>query len=334
MENLVTIIIPIYNAEKYLSKTLESVLNQTYKNLEIILINDGSTDNSKEICTKFANEDKRIIFIDKENGGPSEARNKGLEISKGEYIAFVDSDDYLELNYIERLLETLKDKGVQCVLCGYNRVYDQKAEKIVREESIYLNKEEFLSSILTVQGGLGFTWGKLWKREEIQNIRFNKDIKIGEDALFCMEACKNIDKVFILNEALYNYKFNPNSIVRSYDSEYVNRILTSTKKAKEYIEKEYKDNERILKKINNYIAYHVLLISVNYCFNKKNNLSLVGQIKKLKEICNIKEFKEAIKNSNYDGLSLTRKITLFTIKYRLYLCTMIIAKIRQIQFKQ
>ena len=101
MEDLVSIIVPVYNTEKYLSKCLDSIVNQTYKNLEIILINDGSTDNSKAICEDFAKKDKRIQVINKENSGVSVSRNKGLSLAKGNYIAFIDADDYAELNYIE-----------------------------------------------------------------------------------------------------------------------------------------------------------------------------------------------------------------------------------------
>ena len=100
---LISIIIPVYNAEKYLKKCLDSVINQTYKNLEIILVDDGSTDKSPEICDKYAEKDSRIIVLHKENGGVSSSRNAGLDIFKGEYLSFVDSDDYVEPDYIEYL---------------------------------------------------------------------------------------------------------------------------------------------------------------------------------------------------------------------------------------
>ncbi len=334
MEDLVSIIIPVYNTEKYLSKCLESVINQTYKNLEIILINDGSTDKSKEICESFAKKDKRIQILNKENSGVSSARNHGMRLAKGQYIAFIDGDDYAEENYIEELLKNLKQTESDCVLCGYNRVYDKKIEQITKEKNIYLNKEEFLFSILNVQTGTGFTWAKLWKREAIKDVQFDEEVKIGEDALFCMKACKNINKVYILNKALYNYRFNASSAVRKYDQGYADKILKSMQIAKRYIEKEYSKDEEAIKKVNNYIAYHILLISVNFAFNKENNLSSTKQIKKMKEICNIPEFKEGIKSSNYEALSLTRKITLFTIKYKLYFLTMLIARVRQIQFRR
>lgn len=334
MEDLITIIIPIYNVEKYLRECIESVLNQTYKNLEIILIDDGSKDNSAKICDEYEEKEKRIKVIHKENGGVSSARNKGLEIATGDYITFIDGDDYIDKDYIEKLLKNLKEKNVECVLCGFNRIYDKSAEIITKGENKLISKKEFLDSILNVQGGAGMACAKLWKKETIINLRFNEKIKIAEDSLFGIQAVKNVNNVYILNEALYNYRFNKNSAVRKYNKDFANICLESMKAAKKYIEKEYANEKEVKEKFNNYIAYHILLITVNYCFNNENALNWIKQIKSLKEVANIPEYKEGIKKSNYDGLSLTRKITLFTIKYKLYFITMLIGKIRQAQFKK
>lgn len=326
LEDLITVIIPVYNAEKYIAECLESLINQTYKNLEIIVINDGSKDNSGTICDQYKEKDSRIQVIHKENGGVSLARNSGLEIAKGKYIAFVDGDDYLDKEYFEKMLKILKEKQVDIVLCGFNRVYDNNIEKVTKGKSLIMNKEEFLTDILNVQGGAGIVHSKLWKKEVIQGTNFDKNIKIGEDSYFCIQAVKNVNNVYVLDEALYNYRFNNESAVRKYKKDFPDLCLTSMKIAKKYIEKEYNNNKNIIKKFNNYIAYHILLIIVNYCFNNENKLNWIGQIKCLKEVCKVPEYKEAIKYSNYDGLSLTRKITLFTIKYKLYFITMLIRK--------
>ena len=333
MEDLITIIVPIYNVEKYLRECIESICRQTYRNIEIILINDGSNDNSAKICDEYKEKDSRIKVIHKENGGVSSARNKGLEIAKGAYITFVDGDDYIDEKYCEKLLKNLKENNVECILCGFNRIYEKTAEVVTKGENLLLDKNKFLNSILTVQGGAGIAAAKLWKRKAVINVRFNEKIKIGEDSLFGIQAAKNVNNVYILNEALYNYRFNKNSAVRKYNKDFANICLKSMQEAKKYIEKEY-SKEEIKDKFNNYITYHVLLITVNYCFNNENNLNWIKQIKCLKEVANIPEYKEGIKKSDYDGLSLTRKITLFTIKHRLYFITMLIGKIRQAQFKR
>ena len=334
MEDLVTIIVPVYNTEKYVEKCLESIVNQTYQKLEVILVDDGSTDKSKEICIRYKEKDDRIKLIEQKHGGVGKARNTALENVKGKYVYFLDSDDYLENDCIEKLLAKLKETNSDIVICGYNRVYNEKIEKFIVQKNETLNNLELLKRILEVQGGFGYCCGKLWKIETIKDIKFNTDLKIAEDALFCMETCKNMEKIYIMNEALYNYKFNENSAVRKYDENFVDDILKSMKVAKNYLEKEYKGNEKIINKLNNYIAYHILLITVNYCFNDKNGLNFIEQIERLKTICNIEEFKIAIKKSDYEGLSITRKITLFTLKYKLYFITMLIGKIRQAQFKK
>lgn len=196
-----------------------------------------------------------------------------------------------------------------------------------------LKNIEFLEKILFVQSGLGFCHMKLWKKSIIGDIRFNEELKVGEDALFNINVSKNAEKFYMLNMPLYNYRFNEMSAVRRYDDKYADKYLQSMKVTQKYINQYYNDNENILKKINNYVAYHVLLIIINYCMNPRNNLNFINQLKLINKICQIEEFKNAIKLSDYDGFSITRKVTLFTLKHELYFFTTIIGKIRQMQFK-
>ena len=123
MEPLISVIIPIYKAEKYIEKCVRCVLAQSYRNLEVILVDDGSPDSSGAICDKLATEDCRIRVIHKENGGAATARNAGLDVMTGEYIAFVDADDYMELNYIETLYRTLKENNAQVSICNFKTGY-------------------------------------------------------------------------------------------------------------------------------------------------------------------------------------------------------------------
>ena len=148
MEDLITIIVPIYNVEKYLRECIESICRQTYRNIEIILINDGSNDNSAKICDEYKEKDSRIKVIHKENGGVSSARNKGLEIAKGAYITFVDGDDYIDEKYCEKLLKNLKENNVECVLCGFNRIYEKTAEVVTKGENLLLDKNKSEKKLL------------------------------------------------------------------------------------------------------------------------------------------------------------------------------------------
>lgn len=336
MNDLISVIVPVYNVEKYLKECIESIINQTYKNLEIILVDDGSPDNCGKICDNYAKQDKRIKVIHKENGGVSSARNKGLEACTGKYITFVDSDDFIELNFCEVMLKKIKETASDCIVSGYNRVYENKSETIMNSQLQIINQMEFLQKILQVQLGMGFCHMKLWKSEIIikNNIKFDSQLLVGEDALFCMQASEYVQKVCLLDRALYNYRFNTQSLVRKYDNNYANKYLEAMKKTTIYLFSKYNNNLEITKKTNNYITYHVLLIVVNYCFNTKNGLSFFKQTESLKNTCNIVEFKNAIEKCDYKGFSLSRKIAVFTLKKRLYFITAIIAKVRQFQFRR
>lgn len=331
MEELISVIVPIYNAEKYLKRCIESIINQTYKNMEIILINDGSKDNSKKICNEFLEKDCRIKLINKENEGVSAARNYGINVAIGKYISFVDADDWLEKNFLLEMYNKLKEYNVDYVTCGYNRAYDNCVKMLnndLKEELVSPN--EYIIKILNVQNGYGFAHMKLIRKNAIGNIRFNTNISVGEDAFFNIQLCKKIDKFLIYNKALYNYYFNQNSVVRNYDKNYCNKYLNSMNLMNSYIRNNYLDSE-VIQNLYNYIAYHILLICVNYCYHPENNNK---SIKLIREVCNIELFKKSIKNSNYKNLSITRKVSLFSLKNRLYVIMALICIIRQKQFRK
>ena len=185
----ITVIVPVYKAEKFLNKCLETIVNQSYKNLEIILVNDGSPDNSLEIAEKFEKGDKRIKIINKKNEGVSVARNTALDIATGEYICFIDSDDYVDLNMIEEMHEKIKFFDADLVLSDYNRVFPDKVkeEGMVIEEGFYSDKKilmEFFEDYISLTDKFGtnqFACTKLFKKSIIDkyNLRFNKNLKIG-----------------------------------------------------------------------------------------------------------------------------------------------------------
>ncbi len=326
-EPLISVIIPVYKVEQYLDKCIESVVNQTYKNLEIILVDDGSPDTCPQKCDDWKNKDKRIIVIHKENGGVSSARNEGIAKAKGDWITFVDSDDWLEKKYIKKMyFECQKNKCDAC-LCSYNRIVSEKVEKI----SFYnvdtkLTGKQYLINSLNPITGFGFCHMKLYKRNLI-DVSFNTELSVGEDALFNEQVATNIKNAYYITDNLYNYRINEHSVVKRYDENYVDKYLKSIIANKQYIFKNYKDDAEIIQNYYNYVAFHVFLIAVNYCYNKNNK----NRNKELRRVCNIDEFKTAIKKSNYNNLNLAYKITLFTLKYKLYFVTGLICKIRQMQ---
>lgn len=326
-EDLISIIVPVYKVEKYLKRCLDSIINQTYTNLEIILVDDGSPDNSGKICDEYALKDNRITVIHKENGGVSSARNTGLNSSTGKWISFVDSDDWIDENYFSTMMRNIND-DVDVIICSYNRVVNEKYEQIrYFYKTKSLNNYEYLNNVLNPQSGFGFCHMKLYRKKVIHEINFNENLKVGEDALFNLKISSNIKKAIFIPDTLYNYRINSESVVKKFDIEYVQKYLKAMQYTKEYIFNNYKD-KFVYQNYYNYVAFHLLLISVNYCFHKKNKLN--GR-KELKKVCNILEFREALQKSNYNNISLTRKISLFCLKYKLYFIMELICRIRQKQ---
>lgn len=190
-KGLVSIIIPVYNAQEYLDDCIKSVLGQTYKNFEVILIDDGSLDKSLKICNGYSEWDNRIIVIHKENGGVSSARNMGLDVAKGDYILFVDSDDYIAEDYIESHINFDAD----VVVSG-----TEKSGAYLKNE-ILKNEGEFV--------GFGGPWKKLYKKELISNTRFREEIKIGEDIIFNLEILKKTENIYYITYDGYHIRYNP-----------------------------------------------------------------------------------------------------------------------------
>lgn len=216
MENdLISIIIPVYNVEKYLRQCLESVINQTYKNLEIILVDDGSKDASGGICDEYAEKDGRIKVIHKENGGVSSARNVGLENVTGSYIAFIDSDDYVLPCFIERLYNIVKKHNVDLVDCNYTTFEDNVIVKeLGNDVEKIINKKEMQMRIYTVKGIRTIVlWNKLYKKELFNDLNF-PDGKINEDEALIHRIIGNMKgQAAILDTELYYYRQNNTSIM-------------------------------------------------------------------------------------------------------------------------
>lgn len=214
MQELVTVIVPIYNSERYLEACIRSIMNQTYKNLEIILIDDGSRDSSLCICYDMQKLDDRIIVISKENSGVSSTRNLGLDNTHGQYVYFCDSDDLVKPTMIATMLKKIKEANVDMACSSYCIIRDNggmvESNKTPYEEYI-LDKNEMLSLILSNidKQYRGYLWNKLFKADYLKTVRFNDKLKICEDEVFCVNYVKNIEKGIFFNEELYQYRDNP-----------------------------------------------------------------------------------------------------------------------------
>lgn len=203
---MISVIVPVYNSEKSLKKCIESVLKQSEQDLELLLINDGSTDKSAEICREYEKKDKRVHVIDKENEGVSAARNTGILYARGEYIQFVDSDDFIEKDMCKSLLQAVKEQNTDFAFCGFHHIFQGRdIEKLPKTSEILDRKclcEEFLG--LYEQGFLNMPWNKLYRRDLISDY-FEADLSLGEDLLFNLSYLENVKKISVVKKPLYHY---------------------------------------------------------------------------------------------------------------------------------
>lgn len=202
----ISIIVPVYNVENYLDRCISSILNQTYSDFELILIDDGSPDSSPAMCDKYARENEKIKVIHKENAGPSSARNRGLELAQGEYVLFVDSDDFVEPEYIETLV-TPAESGTADMVVSNAFLLDKGADKapISSNESFVVDAKDFLKIGYGVM--LGSIWNKLYCRAIIKenNITFPENMTLCEDVVFNANYFKHVKKIAYINKCIYNY---------------------------------------------------------------------------------------------------------------------------------
>lgn len=277
VQNLISVIIPIYNAAPYIERCLLSVVNQTYRNLEIIIVNDGSTDNTGEIIDRFAKIDERIIVIHKENTGVSDTRNRGLDIARGDYVGFVDGDDEAHLDMFEFLLANARKYNADISHCGFELVNPDQTIPINGTGVVVVqNRSESITSLL--QGKLfePSNWNKLFKRELLNGLRYAIDIRINEDLLFNVEAFNQCERAVYEDVVKYRYMYNPSSAARSgFDISKTNNILTVARRIKALLSNDFEmkgvvDRFYAEKLINLYRTLHE---------NKATNTELFSELR-------------------------------------------------------
>ena len=320
MKDLISVIVPIYNVEKYLKKCLDSIINQTYNNLEIILVDDGSPDNCGKICDEYAKKDNRIKVIHKENGGVSSARNKGLDIANGEYVFFIDSDDYIELDAIEKLLSMGKSDFI--ISKGY-RI--EKNERIAIDNDILKSetinnpeyKEKIFSKLLLGKVTSG-PFAKMYKRNVIEKnkLRFNEELEFGEDTIFTFCFINYSSSFSNVNEYTYNYVTDLNSITQKYSKKTFKRVDNLVKNFKNILLPMLESKHQ-----NEYYFYIVYLLNhlcIEYIFNEQTNLKPKEQKKLLKNLMEKEEYAEAVKNVKINKLTPRKKVMVFLMRMKLY----------------
>ena len=246
-DSLISIVIPIYNAEKYLEECLNSIKNQTYKNIEVIMVNDGSKDNSETICKRFSEDDTRFRYFTKVNGGVSSARNLGLDNVKGEYITFIDADDWIAEKHLELLINSIKKTNSDIGVSSYKefnnkdtyyiRVYTKQEKNLLNFEK--MNRDKFLSlfpKLMSANVCFNNAVSKLFRKDLVKNLRFDTSIKYGEDLDFYFRLYLNVDSISYVDELTYVYRIHGDSTTSNFNQEHAEQELTIFKQMYEKIQ--------------------------------------------------------------------------------------------------
>ena len=209
-----SIIIPVYNAEKTLERCLESIRGQCFSNYEVILIDDGSSDNSFKICTQYAEKDCRYFVVHQENRGPSAARNIGVDIAKGKWICFVDSDDSISYDYLQTIFDVVQKEEAEAIFLGYYKVSENGEKEECIPINAYDNDKVKTLMALSENDMFGYTWIKCLKKEIIRDVRFDETLNLFEDEIFTCYIMQNCKKINVIKKAIYNYFLgNANSLI-------------------------------------------------------------------------------------------------------------------------
>lgn len=324
---LVSIIVPIYNVETYLSQCLDSLVNQTYRNIEIICVNDGSTDNSLFILEKYALEDERIKIVSQKNSGLSSARNIGINYVNGQYICFLDSDDWMEVNAIETVVTKIINIDFDVVLWGYIKEFKNHREQVflssVEEQycntmshSLYqriigpikqqLSQPDKVDSFITV-------WGKLYKASLIKEnkITFVSTREIGtEDLLFNAEVFSYVTNALVLDKCYNHYrKYNTTSLTSIYKPE----LFIRWKSLQDRLWNIVSGDQILLEAYKNRIAITIIGLGLNECFS---NNSIFVKYKNLMKILHTDRYKEAYEQLDFSYFPIHWKIFFLCAKYR------------------
>jgi len=308
----VSVIVPVFNVEKYLRKCLDSLVNQTFKDYEVILVNDGSTDSSENIISEYTSKYPFIKSFNKENGGMSSARNLGLNYASGEYIAFVDSDDYVELFFLEKMYEKAKSTDSDVVICDYYAINSE--EKRYMKCHMNYSPDEKIEYLLSPP----MVWSKLIKKEIMDQIRFKEGIYY-EDLDICIRLHSLINKVSFVDEPLYNYYVQHSGSIMTQKSfnNHLLDIFTVLDDCKKILEEKY------FREIEYIYITHLLRTATLRFLDYPNTLEYLVRINAVME----REFPNWRENDYYHKSSNKVKVICFLAIHRMYFVLRIIKKI-------
>lgn len=325
----ISIIVPIYNAENHLEKCIKSILTQTVEDLELILVDDGSKDNSLNICNAYASRDSRVKVIHQKNAGVSAARNHGIEVAGGDYIGFVDSDDWIDAHMYERLLEEAKKTNADVVMCDATTVYRSGKTQVDTITQLSTNqilkKTDFTPSLLVEMAGS--VWRCIYKNNrydgklmQCKNLHFPLGVKFSEDRIFNIYAFGYANKVSYIKETYYYRYINEKSAVHRFHEDYFEAYKKAAGEIEKAIDLAWNAEEKYkIAYLQQFISGSLMAIC-NYYY-KTSTMDKKARKEALKKVCNDQDLRKAIKKSNYIGILskvvMNRKINLLVIYAKL-----------------
>lgn len=283
MGDKISVIVPIYKVENYLHRCVDSIINQTYTNLEIILVDDGSPDNCPMICDEYAKKDSRIRVVHKKNGGLSDARNAGLDIATGEYIMFIDSDDFVDTEMMGSMMRNMIDDNVDMVVCNIKYVYEDREVVKYNQSDRILDRYEAMEEYLKDGVVQAVAWNKLYKKSLINNMRY-KVGKTNEDEFFTYKIVDKTEKIYYNSRPFYNYIQRDSSIMGKYSIKRLDGVEASYERLN-FIKKKYPTLYEKEKKtfVNLCIySYQMILREPNLDKDKQGRKTLNNYRKKIK----------------------------------------------------
>ena len=345
---LVSIIVPIYNVEKHLRQCIDSILEQTYENLEVILVNDGSQDSCSEICDEYSKKDSRVIVIHKKNGGLSSAREKGMENATGDYVMFVDGDDWVEITTVEECISQVKkQKDITCVMFSYIKETAKKSIPMhifddslhmpvdIAEENVYrrlfglsnneLSHPERMENVVSC-------CMKLYKSNYAKKGRYFDTKLVGscEDGLFNMYALHGCREIVYLDRPLYHYRKMEGTLTSSFRPLFIQQWGTLFSIMEEIID-EKNLGEEYREALSNRIALSITAVGLNELSNKKNGH--IGHIKVIRDYLKQERYQSAVSKLQIKDMPLTWKLLMISCKARwaivVYMAIVMIEKLRK-----
>lgn len=328
----ISVIVPVYNVEQYVGECIESILNQSFYDIELILINDGSKDNSGFICDEYAKKDNRIKVIHKKNEGVSIARNIGIKNASGKYIAFVDSDDLVDKEIYTTMLQAIEESGSDLVMCRYEKVYSDRNNELAIEplrEGLYDKEQIFNNLILDMIGNdpldmskpliMGSTCRCLYKKDIIDKYKIEFPvIKIAEDMLFHLYYLMSCKKVYVVNKALYYYRYNELSATNNYINNLWEILMNQLELVEDGLNKFNLLNSKSKERLEINTFYFISWCFTNEC-NPRNPKKYREIIKEMKKISKHNKFKKVFTWKNIMKASFKERCLFTCIKLKLYI---------------